>query len=306
MLEPGDFPRRITAELTNHCNYRCPMCPSRLGLKKPRGLMPTALFRRIVDQSREHLPVALVPFFRGESLMHPELVRLLDYAVSSGMGPIQLASNGSLLDEPLGQGLLDSGLSFISFSVDTVDPLEYTQQRPGGELDKVRGNIEHFIANRDRGGYSTTVQVSATRTEHNAGSIERFVEFWRGRADRVRIYYEHSKDGHLGSLDCPELAGPMSRRPCHKPFEDMVVYYDGWAGLCNHDWYRADGLGDVAAWGVARVWASEAYQDIRRQHLETQISDSVCQHCDHWKVSYLEDGLIGELYQDHRKQRHAQ
>lgn len=304
-LAAGEFPGRLTLELTNHCNYRCPMCPSRLDLKVPRGLMPAELFKRIVDEAVEHLPVGLVPFFRGESLMHPELAPLIAYAVSRGLGPVQLASNGSLLDRDLSARLLDSGLDFISFSVDTVDEAEYRRQRRGGELHKVRGNIEDFIAMRDRGGYRTEIQVSATRTERNEGSIRRFVDFWLDRADRVRIYVEHSKDGHLGSLDVPGLDVPGQRLACHKPFSDMVVYFDGKVGLCNHDWFRGDGLGDVSALEVAKVWHSPVYEELRAQHLSGRVEDATCAHCDHWKVSYLEDGLVGELHVSPRRRRNA-
>lgn len=307
MPDLPEFPRRLTLELTNACNYRCSMCPSRLNAGEPRGMMDPTLFRRLADEAAEHPPLALVPFFRGESLLHPELIPLLTHAKSRGLGPIQLVTNGRLLDGRIGQALLDLGLDFISFSLDTVRPEEYATIRQGGELAPVMANVERFLDRRAAGGYPTEVQVSATRTRDNAASIGEFVEFWRERVDRTRIYYEHSTDGHPGSLDCPEVPREMPRRPCLKPYGDMVVYFDGGVAACNHDWFRRPPLGDLTRQTIARVWGGPAYGELRRQHEDPErMRDSTCAHCDHWKMYYLAQPFIGELHTPSRERSHAQ
>jgi radical SAM protein with 4Fe4S-binding SPASM domain len=246
--------------------------------------------------------VALVPFFRGESLLHPELVELLAYAKSRGLGPIQLVTNGLLLEEDLARALLGLGLDFISFSLDTVHPAEYERVRPGGDFARVMANVKRFLALRDQGGHATEVQVSATRTAHNAAGIADFVAYWRERADRTRIYYEHSADGRPGSLDCPEVPRDMVRRACRKPWTDMVVYYDGRVAACNHDWFRPSPLGDLTRQSVAEVWWDAAYAGLRAQHEDpASLSDPTCAGCDHWKMYYLDKPFIGELYTPERQ-----
>jgi radical SAM protein with 4Fe4S-binding SPASM domain len=223
-----------------------------------------------------------------------EFIRL---AKSRGLGPVQLATNGSLLSAELAQGLLAVGLDFISFSLDTVDPAEYSLIRVGGDLAKVMQNLERFMEMRDKGGFPTEIQVSATRTDLNAASIERFKDYWTPRADRTRIYYEHSKDGHTGSLDCPETAEPMERQACPKVFQDMVILYDGAVAACNHDWFREQPLGNVSEEDIARVWHSAAYRALRQEHLHPEgMVNQTCLHCDHWKIGYLPQKMIGELY----------
>lgn len=305
MLQVPAFPERLTLELTNACNYRCAMCPSRWRPGQTRNLMTPALFRRIVDEAAEHLPVAVVPFFRGESLLHPDLVPLLIHAKVRGLGPIQLTTNGMLLDEDLTRSLLDLGLDFISFSLDTVRPAEYARIRVGGDFERVMANVRRFIELRDLGGYPTEVQVSATRTGLNQESIAEFIAHWRQRADRTRIYYEHSKDGKTGSLDCPEVPRQMERRPCRKLYTDLVVYCDGQVAACNHDWFREPALGDLNRQGVAEVWRGPAYAALRAQHqAPATLADPTCQGCDHWKMFYLAKNFIGELYTPCREKRH--
>ncbi len=306
MLDTPDFPARLTLELTNRCNYQCTMCPSRWQPDTAKGLMEPRLFHRLVDEATEHLPMTLVPFFRGESLVHPQAVELISYAKKKGMGPVQLACNGWLLDHAAASGLLEAGVDFLSFSLDTVRPEEYREIRKGGELAQVMANIDHFLESRQAGGYATTVQVSATRTGLNQDSIQEFIDFWQGRVDRVRIYYEHSADGNAGSLSCPEVPADMPRQPCHKPFEDMVIYFDGGAAACNHDWFRTPPLGNVITSSIHSVWHNQSYQDLRNQHLNTDtLDDSSCLNCDHWKLYYLETPFIGELYQASREDSHV-
>jgi radical SAM protein with 4Fe4S-binding SPASM domain len=306
MLEPSDFPARLTLELTNRCNYQCAMCPSRWQPDIAKGLMDAGLFYRLVDEAAEHLPVTLVPFFRGESLVHPQAVEMIAYAKKRGLGPVQLASNGWLLDHAAAGGLLDAGVDFISFSLDSIRADEYREIRKGGELAQVLANINHFLELRRAGGYSTTVQVSATRTGLNQDSIQEFIDFWQGRVDRVRIYYEHSADGHAGSLACPEVPSGMPRQPCRKPFEDMVVYYDGGVAACNHDWFRTPPLGSVLENGIQAVWHNRNYQDLRGQHLNAEtLQDSSCLNCDHWKLYYLDTPFIGELYESATEESHV-
>ncbi|MFH0809867.1 MAG: radical SAM/SPASM domain-containing protein [Pseudomonadota bacterium] len=304
-MDPLDFPNRLTLELTNACIYSCPMCPSRLRPREPKGFMDEGLFRRLADEAAEHLPVALVPFFRGESLLHPRLSVLLAYAKSRGLGPIQLVSNGLLLTDFLAGELLDLGLDFISFSLDTVWPDEYAQIRRGGSFETVMANVMNFLDRRTAGGYATEVRVSATRTAINRDNLDDFIEFWRDKADLTRIYYEHSTDGHTGSLDCPEIPRAMERRACLKPFCDMVIYWNGEAALCNHDWYRSPSLGNAAEAPLRRIWHGPAYVALRGWHLQPKktLDDPTCLHCDHWKMYYLPQSMVGEIYPRRRPER---
>ncbi len=298
--EPGSFPGRVTLELTNHCNLNCTFCPRKL-MEKHQGCMDTGLAKRLIDEMAGHLPVSLVPFFRGESLLHPDWAEILEYAKSRGVGPIQLTSNGMRLDCEASQVILDLEIDFISFSVDTVDPEIYEQTRRRSQYDKVVQNILQFVELKHRRGKPLPqVQVSSVDTELHRPGKEAFVAFWRPLVDRVRIYIEHSQDGHPGSI--AEPLPPFSRRlPCWKPYTDMIVYWDGQVALCNHDWTRdaAKALGNVARQSIAEVWKSPAYDEVRKAHWSGEVASlSPCDHCDHWKMFYLEPGYLGEMYEN--------
>lgn len=297
-LDPGLFPRRITLELTNRCNLRCTFCPRRL-MGGAQGDMDPAMAKRLLDEMGDHLPVTLVPFFRGESLLHPQWIQILSYAKSKGVGPIQLTTNATLMDQRASQAILDLGIDFLSFSVDTIDPVVYERTRRGAIYEKVLRNILRLVELREKRGLQRPeIQVSAVETVQHQEGMEAFVAFWRDRVDRVRVYVEHSGDGHPGSI-ARGLPSFARRQPCKKVFEDLVVYWDGEIALCNHDWTRtpAERIGSVRNGNIGRVWVSRKYADIRKAHLQGDvIGRPPCDRCDHWKMYALPEGFLGRLY----------
>jgi MoaA/NifB/PqqE/SkfB family radical SAM enzyme len=297
-IDAGTFPVRVTLELTNICNLSCTFCPRKL-MERSRGYMNVALAKRLIDEMSEHDCHALVPFFRGESLLHPEWEKILRHARQRLSGELQFTSNAALLTTEAADRLLALGIDFISFSLDTLDPALYNASRRGGDLEKAMRNVRHFIARRDQLNAPTRVQISSVQTKAHRPGMDRFIDYWTDRADRVRVYTEHSSDGNPGSIG-EELPNFEERKPCRKPFTDIAVYWNGTVAACNHDWTRLiDGspLGDASKSDIHDIWTSTAYQRLRGKHLDGNLEDcSPCTHCDHWKMYYMEEGFLGRTY----------
>ena len=294
-----DFPNRVTVELTNHCNLACVMCP-REHMKGPKGYMDMALFKKIVDETARVGRVALVPFFRGETLLHPKWVEMLGYAKERGVGPIQFATNATLMNEQAAEALLDLELDFVSFSLDSIDPDVYRTVRKGAELEAVLKNIGFFCdLKTGRNMEKPEIQVSVVRTEETASGVKDFVAYWNRRVDRVRVYEQHSRDGQFGSLE-KESGGASreTRTPCFKPFRDMVIYWNGLVALCNHDWDQGRPLGDVNRDSIERIWNGEAYRRVRKAHNNNgQGLEPPCTGCDHWRTFSGPERKVGQLYE---------
>ena len=285
-----DFPKRITLEFTNHCNLHCVFCPRRF-MEKETGFMDVGLARKLMEEmghwSRTE-PVAVVPFFRGESLTHPQWDILLEYLHEFGLGPIQMATNASLLTEARALRLLEIGVDTLSFSMDTLDPQVYRLLR-GSDYKKSLANVLRFLemrADHQGQGGCRVVQVSAVETEKNRDGMDAFVDFWRGLADRIRIYPEHSADGNPGSLPGKSPV-TTPRIACRKVMEEMVIYWNGDVALCNHDWTRrvtGQFIGSVQEHDIHTVWHSAAYEAIRQAHFSNRLEGiAPCEHCAHWR-----------------------
>ncbi len=296
------FPERLTIEITNACNLACIMCP-RHNTEKNTGFMPMDLYRKIIEEAIHHLPVTLVPFFRGESLLHPELFEMIEIAIKSGLGPIQLATNATLLNEEISEKLVKSGIDFLSFSLD-IDKSNYESSHIGGDYEKVVNNIENFISIKDTlKANKPEIQVSTVETTENRHGLPTFTEYWLDKVNRVRIYPAHSANGAFGSLDSNYKHPDFNQRlPCKKVFTDIVIYWDGTVAICNHDWNRREHIGNIRDNSIHNLWTGNKYKEIRKRHLEGKLEDDqTCKDCDHWKMYYIKEGSIGMLYEKQNK-----
>lgn len=307
--DAGCFPRRITIEISAACNLSCVMCPRRYA-STPGGFMSRTLFEKILGEIASHEVEAIVPFFRGEPLLHPEFTEWMALIREKTSARIQLATNGLLLSPSLSRSLLDLGLDFISFSLDALRKETYEKIRLGGDFETAMENAHTFLKMRKaRKNCGTVVQVSATETSLNAQEIHEFIRYWRPLVDRVRIYPRHSENGRFGSLAHPEpCRSGASREPCRKPFTELVIYANGHVALCNHDWDRdaLDQIGSIADATIAKIWNNPMYKEIRRIHLNRRWQElQPCRHCDHWQgwgQDQLPAGLLVETLESKEKQ----
>lgn len=296
-----DFPNRITIELTNRCNVSCTFC-HRNKFPMKLGDMEEELFYKIVDEAALHLPVTLVVFLRGESLLYPKLISFIKYAKEKGLGPIQLASNGLRLNQDMAEALLESEVDFISFSLDTIDKEIYEKSRLTGDLDKSMKNVAYFgkrcRERKEQGKFAPTLQVSTIDLDIYRPRQKEFVEYWKQYVDVVRVYYEHDEKGHLVNPKVQEeLILNSERKPCRKVFTDMIIYWDGQIALCCYDWNEQLDFGDIRKNSLQEIWNGEKYERIRRMHLNNAIEDDVlCKDCHHWKSDYLPEGYLGKAF----------
>ena len=292
-LDPGAtaFPSRVTVELADRCNLTCPMCPR--SFHAGEGLMAWDLYEKILSEVAAHPGTALVPFFRGESLMHPRFLEAMRLAKRLRIAPVQLVTNATLLTPELSQALIDLPLDFISFSLDAVSPEVYQKQRAGARYGDVMARVEDFLQRRGgRKGRFPEVQVSAVETDLTRAEMPGFIAHWESKVDRVRIYEEHSQGGVFGFL--PGVSG--GRRPCGKPMTDLVITCDGAVALCNQDWERKIPLGDIRRQTLSEVWNSPPYHQVRGFHREGRAEeDPTCRGCGHWAQYYRPGQIIGRL-----------
>jgi pyruvate-formate lyase-activating enzyme len=288
------FPRSLIIEPTVACNRTCPFCPRTNYDVHKSGYMDMALFQRLMDEIAHYRGRTIHLFRRGESLLHPKIVEMFEYARPRA-DDIQLTTNGTLLTHRMSDVIIDL-LDFISFSIDT--PGRYEVNR-GGVYDDTVANIDYLLEKAR--GKKIGTQISVVRTDHTDAEIDWFIARWEPFVDRVRVYDLHSADGHYGSL--PYDRGP--RRPCMKPFSEILIYYDGLTGRCNHDW-NGKPIGSVANATIRDVWMSAAYDDLRGQHRTLDIKDETCRHCDSWYPTIWEQGtgqLVANEADAQRRQR---
>jgi MoaA/NifB/PqqE/SkfB family radical SAM enzyme len=79
----------------------------------------------------------------GEPLAHPDIVQMVMEARALG-GPVELITNGTLLDDEMASGLVAAGLDRLWVSLDGARPESYADVRLGAALPEVLANIMRF------------------------------------------------------------------------------------------------------------------------------------------------------------------
>jgi MoaA/NifB/PqqE/SkfB family radical SAM enzyme len=136
---------RVYVEPTTLCNLLCRTCIRNVW-DEPPGTMTAATFGRVMDGVRAMSPRPTV-FFGGfgEPFAHPDLLVMLAEAKAAGC-PVELITNGTMLDQATRQELVRIGLDRLWVSVDGATPESYADVRLWDALPQV---IEDLAALRN-------------------------------------------------------------------------------------------------------------------------------------------------------------
>jgi len=252
------YPNRIVLELTPLCNLACAMCP-RHYVKDTDGFMEQSLWIKLIDEIVAEAPDSIVlPFWRGESLLHPKFVEMIDYALQRKVR-IHISTNGILVKDEYAEVL--SRCEFVTFSVHT--PIGLKRAKAFNELVK------------EREGHKPTVQISFVTGEKTTEKLlDGIVESPDLEGfDNIRLYEEHTKDGIFGSTG---QHIEVKRHFCPKLVHTFVIAYDGSVSRCNHIWVPEQGP-NLQRLTIKEAWESEVMNDIRQQYPDKQ-----CGPCDQW------------------------
>jgi len=265
------LPEIVQVESTNICNATCVFCP-RDEMSRRQGVMDEALYRKIIDDCAA-LGIGHVRLHNyGEPFVDRHLTGKIAYAKLKGIGEVGVISNGSLLDEDVARGAVEAGLDAINISVDASGREVFERTRVGLKYDRVIANIERLVRIRAELGRAHPKLILSFVRQNNSDEERAFIEHWRRVADKIHI------------TDIHNWAGTLNREsdvhfPCYRQWLTFTVLWDGRVSLCCADFDGKVILGDLRTSSIREVWESEAYRQVRREHLESG-GPAICRACD--------------------------
>lgn len=218
--------------------------------------MPVDLWDKIIDEIKAVSPAPiLLPFWRGESCLHPHFARCMQYAFDAGLR-IHLSTNGHFME----QSHIDlfNQCEFLTFSIHTGTGFK---------------NACRFVQTHKTG--SVTTQVSMVDCEKSSRSFlhQLLQDSNLGGFDSIRLYIEHSKDGQFGYSGRQIEQGRLF---CPKLENTLVISFNGHISRCNHIWITEAGP-NIAQTTIQHAWTSETMETIRSRY-----PDSLCEPCEQW------------------------
>lgn len=195
----------------------------------------------------------------GEPLVRrdlPELVRML--RALPGIQDLSLTTNGILLPRYAAQ-LKEAGLGRVNVSLDTLDPVRYSQLTRGGSLGAALAGVEAAFQH-----HLEPVKINAVLDRESMPELRSFLELTRDRPLHVR-FIEWMPVG-----DC----GPGT--DAHAPLRDEVI-----AALRS--------LGPLVPAASPRGWGPASYCRVPGYRgtigFISGVSDHFCDHCNRLRVT---------------------
>lgn len=298
-------PLMLMVEPTNHCNLKCPLCPSGNGeMTRPRGHMELEHFKKVFDQLADDLLLCLL-WNQGEPFLNPNLTRMIRHAADRNVPTITSTNVHYIRTEAEAEGIIESGLSELILCLDGVDPETYVKYRVGGDFDRVVRGIELVTeAKRRLGAKTPRIHLQFILMKQNEDQVEAARRMARDfGVDRLslktaQVYTEEEAETFLPTdermsrydyaRDGVATKGRI-RNTCRHLWYSTVVNWDGAVSPCCFDKDVHYGLGDTATEpAFDEIWAGDAYTSFRNAILEDRSAVPICNNCS--------EGLRGMFY----------
>ena len=290
------FPRSVKIELTGRCNYRCSFCALAVREKQPTKDMDLGFFKRITREMRDAGVEEIGVFFIGESFLCPELlidaVRYLKREVA--MPYVFLTSNASLADTKTVAALCLAGLDSLKWSVNSSTEADFVR------VMKVKGALFHQALRNIRDAntvrnhlhartslYASSIQYDGEQQAKMEAFLDEFVRpfvdehYWlplysmgsfaTAREEALGYRPTAGNQGRLGALRAP--------LPCWSAFTEGHVTSSGKLSACCFDASGTWAMADLHETPFSEAWNSVAFQELRRRHLEKDVSGTACEKC---------------------------
>ncbi|MBI5789175.1 MAG: heme b synthase [Candidatus Schekmanbacteria bacterium] len=152
------LPRLIAWELTRSCNLGCLHCRGSATLDRAGDELSLAEAYKLIDQITE-LAKPILIMSGGEPLVRPDVLEIAQYGTNKGLRVV-LATNGTLLTQPLAERLKECGIQRVSISIDGANAQSHDAFRGmPGSFDLALCGIEIL----KKAGLSFQVNTTITR-----------------------------------------------------------------------------------------------------------------------------------------------
>ena len=289
------LPISIAIEPTTACNLRCPECPSGLrSFTRPTGKLDEAFYQRLIDEVHESL-LYLTFYFQGEPYLHPDFLRMVQYA---GQRNIYTATstNAHFLTDEQAQKTVESGLDRLIISIDGSTQETYEAYRKSGDLQKVLDGTERIVYWRKKLKSKTPAVLwqflVVKPNEHQIPDIKRMAK--EMGVDKVAFKTAQIYDYAHGNALIPTIDQYSRYRAngdgtyaikakqighCWKMWHSCVITWDGKVVPCCFDKDAQHNLGDLKGRPFKEIWHHEKYVHFRRQVLQSRKNIDICANC---------------------------
>jgi radical SAM protein with 4Fe4S-binding SPASM domain len=305
-------------ETTNACNMRCQMCPRTTLMTRLDETLPLDMFRHVVDQLKPHkkedwarwekfveekygikttdmsenhfflliIPRVIQLHGYGDPLLDKSLPQNVKLLSDRGFDSY-FSCNPSNINLEKVTEMFDNGLSYIKYSMETVDDVAHKAIR-GKASDFTRSYqkiCKLLELKRDRG-YKTTIIITMLDLNRK-NQQEDFANLRKAFEGKDVYVYLKSEDQQWYRGDYHPTKSVHWSEFCKHPWMSMTVKSNGEIAMCMEDFDNEIVLGDIRTDNLHDIWNGKLYDQLRHDHFTLNPCIKCTARCDM--------SLIGEL-----------
>jgi len=258
------------------------MCQAKLS-KMPVGYMELGLFEKIIRECRE-IGVEGVAFHTvGEPFMHKELGEHLRIACENNVR-VSLSTNGQILTPQHIESLIKFPPHLIRYSIDGATKDTYEKIRLGGKFERLMTNLEAMRHAIEKAGVDIPVRICSVILEENIHELLLFFDVFKEfvhDSDSIHFNMPISLSGDESKDYFRKLGVTATPRvPCGMLWGSTSILYDGRVSACCRDYHGELIMGNILEQSLLDIWNGEKYNNLRKKHLEGDVSDiPMCNNC---------------------------
>ena len=107
------FPLNLDIEISSKCQIKCDHCFRQYMDIGENDFMPLDMYKKIAAECGKEGLFTLKFSMRGEPLLHPDIVEMIEFAKQQGIKEVWINTNGGPLTEKLAFDLIKAGADWI-------------------------------------------------------------------------------------------------------------------------------------------------------------------------------------------------
>jgi len=251
-------------------------------------------FKKIIDEIGTYL-FSVGVFHMGEPFLNKDTFKIIKYAESKNI-KTHLNSNMTLINEKNVDELINSGLRYVTMSIDGASQETYSKYRKGGDFNRLIKNIKLIIQKKKE--YKTHFPfldwkfIVFKHNEHEINKAEKMakdigIDFFTLSPSRVYTPISHKLDKEALSM-APSKINQIhdndnsNKNACYWLYRWLIVNVDGGVSCCCGANKKKDDFGNVFKENVKNIWNNRYFISARRilnKSKDAQTNSIICKEC---------------------------
>jgi radical SAM protein with 4Fe4S-binding SPASM domain len=270
------FPLNLIVEPTNRCELKCVFCARQIMTRK-QGDMKLSLFKSVIDSllERNCLPYHMLMHFYGESLLNPDLCKMIRYAKDAGVPIVRYNTHGTFLDNTKCLEILRSGLDILDIVVGPTKEI-HNKVRLGSDLDLVERNIMRLKSLRKGQRPPLYGEMLAMKGVTSQEDLQSGFEKWSRIFDLFDVVPAATIGGQVPDYD----PRPRPKDFCREIWTNSVILWNGDVTVCCVDSNAQLVVGNVNDDSLVDIWNNRKYENLREIHRRREyFKVPLCEQC---------------------------